>query len=38
MEPVVVLIHALRQLLRSIGAQTCSWQQKKRQQQYAHAY
>jgi hypothetical protein len=38
MKVVVVLVHALRQLLRSIGAQTCSWQQKKRQKQQARAY
>ena len=38
METVVVLVHALRHLLRGIGAQRCSRKQTKRQQQDAGAY
>ena len=38
MKAVVVLVHPLRQLLRGIGTQSCSREQKKPQQQNASAY
>jgi hypothetical protein len=38
MKAVVVLVHALRQLLRGIGAQPSPRKQQQPQQQYADAY